>query len=273
MGCPLPASPEPVMPPEVLLLKTEHERRNAGAEADEIVLRDCTSIRIHPESRFAFEHFCYISPVMTAELDSFIKLTADKTCLMDIGALHGIFCLAFAAGRPGRQAVAVDASSIAFARLLYNVHRNGLLSTVVPVECALSDTSGTLRMHYEWEHAVAANTAATEGAEQKSFSVKRRTGDELCQSLSFDPDVVKIDVEGHEVKVVTGLARVIKHNHPLIFLELHPGRIVQEGDNIADLVRLFASEGYRAEFLSGAAVALSDIENFTEDERVVLLPP
>jgi len=255
---------------EVSALKAEFERRNAGAEANEIIVRDGLSLRVHPDSRCAIEYFCYSSPVMVEELDRFIELTKDKTRLMDIGALHGIFSLVFVANHPWREALAVDASPIAFARLLYNIHKNKLFN-IKPIECALSDASGTLLMHYEWEHAVAANTKGADSG-QNLLSVARMTGDELCGSVSFVPDVVKIDVEGHEVKVIKGLSQIISRFRPLVFLELHPFWIKQERDDVTDLIRVLEATGYQASLTEGAAMSIEDIARINQDCRLVLKP-
>jgi FkbM family methyltransferase len=228
------------------------------------------NLRVHPGSREAFEHFCFRAPEMVVELDSFIEHTQDKRRLLDIGALHGIFSLVFAANHPEKSVVAVDASPVAFARLLYNIHCNGL-SQITPVECALSESAGTLRMHYEWEHAVAANTEAADSAAHL-LSVVRRTGDELCGSLSFEPDVIKMDVEGHEVKVFKGLAKVIERHRPLIFLELHPTRIAEERDDVKDLVRPLLAAGYQASLIGGDPFPIQEMSRFTTDQRLLLSP-
>lgn len=107
---------------------------------------------------------------------------------------------------------------------------------------------------------------------QKYLSVMKRTGDELCEHLSFDPDVLKIDVEGHEVKVVKGLSRLLERTRPLVFLELHPGRVGQERDQIEDLTKIFEAGGYRASLVDGRAIQLQDISDFTEDQRMFLTP-
>jgi FkbM family methyltransferase len=252
----------------VLFLKDQHNRRNSTAAANEIVLRDGLTLKIHPECRYGFEHFCFIAPVMVEELNCFIANTRDRTRLLDVGALHGIFSLVFAARGQSNEAVAVDASPLAFARLLYNIHKNGF-ANITPVECALSDAEGTLQMHYEWEHAVA---VARNSPIQTHLLAMKRTAEELCESLSFVPDVVKIDVEGHEVKILRGMSRLIERSRPLVFLELHPRRIAQENDQITELLQVFASNRYRAFLVGSGDIGIQDIATFTEDQRLMLTP-
>ncbi len=205
---------------------------------------------------------------MAEELDCFIRATRDKQNLLDVGALHGIFSLVFAAHRPERRALAVDASPIAFARLLYNIHKNQA-TNVTPIECALSDEVGHLRMHYEWEHAVA---AGTDGESHDGIVLEKTTGDSLCESRHFEPDAIKIDVEGHELKVLRGLRATIERNRPIIFLEVHPGRIHQEGHRLDELAQFISETSYRASLVSGVSIVPAQITEFVEDERLVLQP-
>ncbi|MBB5030972.1 FkbM family methyltransferase [Prosthecobacter vanneervenii] len=255
--------------PKVEPLRKAHDLLNRDCDDSELVLRQGLQFRLHPESIEPFLAFCYLYPPMVEEMDSFLRLTAGKRRLLDVGALHGVFSLAFIGAEPDRRAVAVDASPIAFARLLYNVHHNAA-GKVTPVECALSSQNGVVRMHYEWEHAVAAggDERGTSGA----ISVTSRRGDELCDSLSFLPDVIKIDVEGHEVKVLRGLEPVILSTRPTIFLEIHPGRIRQEQDTLELLVSMFESWHYEALHFDGRIAGNEEICCLVTDERLVLRP-
>src|SRR5262245_43815018 len=69
-------------------------------------------------------------------------------------------------------------------------------------------------MRYQWEHAVAAPLSEPGGR----ILVEKIAGDALCAKLAFKPDVIKIDVEGHELKVINGLIQTIIVIKPLLFL-------------------------------------------------------
>jgi FkbM family methyltransferase len=162
---------------------------------------------------------------------------------LDVGALHGVFSLAFASDV--KEAVAVDASPIAYARLRHNARVNPTLR-LSTVECALSDHAGSLPMHYEWEHAVAAKT------EEPSISVPCMMGDTLCAEHQFQPDVIKIDVEGHEAKVLRGLDKTLATCHPLLFIELHPELLRQEGDDVGHVIAELHRKSYRGVDVHGS---------------------
>lgn len=255
--------------PQVEALKRAYDLLNRGTATPELALRDGLRFRLHPESVEPFQAFCFTYPPMVLEMDSFLRLTAGRQRLLDVGALHGVFSLAFVRSDPGRHAVAVDASPIAFARLLYNVHQN-CPQQVKPVECALSFQSGTVAMHYEWEHAVAAGTGAEISGPVVNMISQR--GDDLCQRLSFEPDVIKIDVEGHEIKVLKGLDATVAASRPLIFLEVHPLRIRQEQDSLEDLLSILEGWRYGVFHLDGVQVGADELVNSREDMRVILRP-
>lgn len=232
-------------------LEIAYRTLNEGLGSDTMMLRPNLEVRIHPDSRNPFERFCIV-PSLVDEMNCFLEATKKKERLLDIGALHGIFSIVFAIQSPSRTVLSIDASPIAFARLLYNIHKNEL-SNIVPVECAVSEKAGVLSMHYEWEHAVAAGTDST----NKQLDVEMDTCDNLCDSRAFDPDVIKIDVEGHEIKVLKGLSEIIRRCSPLIFLEIHPRRIAEEGDDINFLEEFFGGLGYTASWVSGGNFPLS----------------
>ena len=253
--------------PHVESLKRAYDLLNRGHAIPELVLRDGLRFRLHPESVEPFVAFCYLYPAMVEEMDAFLLLTAGRQRLLDVGALHGVFSLAFTGANPERRAVAVDASPVAFARLLYNIHHN-VPQQVTAVECALSSQSGTVAMHYEWEHAVAAGTRGENAG--RTIQMVCETGDDLCRRLNFEPDVVKIDVEGHEIKVLKGLDATIAASRPLIFLEVHPLRIRQEQDSLQDLLSILERWRYGVFHLDGGEVGADELVNSRGDMRVVL---
>ncbi|MBV9962211.1 MAG: FkbM family methyltransferase [Parafilimonas sp.] len=248
-------------------LKEKHLRLNKNTPQNQMVFRDGIAMYVHPDSRFGFEHFCFISPEMVEEMDQFIRQTVDKKNLLDIGALHGVFSLVFAVNNPEKKVVSIDASPLAFARLLYNIHKNKL-ANITALDCAISDSPGKLLMHYEWEHAVATGTLE----DDKSFEIDKQTGDNICRLLNFEPDVIKIDVEGHEIKVLKGLSTIIQRLKPMVFLELHPQAIKNEGDNISELFSIFKPGEYYMSLPGNVMVTSDNIDDLKQVTRVLLKP-
>lgn len=250
-------------------LYSEYQHRNAGVSASKIILRDNIILQIHPDCKIAFEYFCFRNMEMVEELNSFLALTTDCKALLDIGALHGVFSLTFTKCAPKlRSALAVDASPIAFSKLLYNIYKNPEC-LIIPVECAVSNKEDNLKMSYEWEHAVA---GAHNTDRNSTFEAPSLKGDSLCSDKDFEPDAIKIDVEGHEIEVLEGLEDTIHKFHPMIFLEVHPTRIAVGDRCLRELLGLIKQ--YSFKIFRTNQVALTDHEflSLTDDTRLILLP-
>jgi len=258
--------PEPEISedPRVGVLREEHQRRNRDMPLNVILLRDGIRINAHPDSVAGFECFSYGIPDMVKEMDCFLEEAIGCSRFLDIGALHGVFSLAFALTHPDGKCLAIDASPLAFSKLLYNIHKNKSVS-IDTIECAVSDNEGQLSMHFEWEHAISAGTVAS-----TSVSVPMMTGDMICNETKFSPDLVKIDVEGHEVHVLRGLLTTLKTHKPKIFLEIHPGRIREERMSLSNIRDMLEPVGYSVRRVDGRNIEWHEVEAFTNDTRIVL---
>ncbi len=52
-------------------------------------------------------------------------------------------------------------------------------------------------------------------------------------------NVIKVDVEGAELKVLNGMKKFLAINNPVLFIEIVPEMIEQNGGNVGELVQLF----------------------------------
>lgn len=196
----------------------------------------------HIDTVDAFSCFTLKDADMIKEMKAFLSLTSEKHCLLDVGALYGIFSLAFTAGNPREKiAYAIEPSPTPFRFLNYNLKFNPEL-TIVPFKIALGAREGNLKMKYEWQHLVAI------GKDEKSsdyVNAKMSTLDKFLEHINRQPDVIKIDTEGYEFNVLKGGIQFLSAHDPLIFLEIHSLRLKQHGIFINQLVELVFSLGYR----------------------------
>jgi len=243
-------------------------RLNRGAAAEEIVLRPGFALRIDPRSREPFEHFCFRSPEMAAELDAFLRRMPGRRRLLDVGACHGIFSLAFVHGRPEARALAVEPSPIACEILAGNVARNAPANVEV-VQAALGEGSGTIRMRRSWHHL----EALGEGQEDDdAVTLPVVSVDDLCAGRGFRPDAVKIDVEGFEHAVLVGAREVLDRDRPVLSLEVHPERLAELGSSTRAVAELLAACRYRASALDGRPLDLGRLTAREGVFRILCLP-
>jgi FkbM family methyltransferase len=212
---------------------------------------------------------------MVRELDGFLAHSAGCRRLLDVGACHGLFALAFTQGRSDAAALAIEPSPLAWEILEANVRSNPG-ARVTPVQTAVGAAPGVLRMHYSWHHLEAdadAEAAAGTGADAPgTLSIPLRTLDSLRDELSFRPDVMKIDVEGYEISVLRGAGRILSEDRPFLFLEVHPPRIRELGGSMRELVDLLTGHGYRVRDLRGAPLVDREVAALDSTARLYCVP-
>lgn len=133
--------------------------------------------------------------------------------VVDIGANIG--GVAFFAAALGAKVLAVEALAENFVLLSEGVLANGLRE-VLPCHAAATDEPGVLHFggYGAWGH-VPKLPGATGLA-----PVPGLRGDDILDLYAFgDPDLVKIDVEGHELQVLKGLERTLDGPRPVVVIE------------------------------------------------------
>lgn len=232
--------------PRLAIRRRTFERANAGLPADRIEIRPGLRLSIEPSAREGFEYFCFRSLDMGRELDGFLAWCRGKGTsrrrLLDVGALHGIFSLVFAAGRPDAEALAIEPSPLAFPILARNAERNPAAPTRA-LQIAAGAAEGTIAMRLDWHHleAVSADEASAPGV----LTIPVRPLDAICAVEGFIPDVIKIDVEGYELEAIRGAVRLLGQVRPDLFIEAHPLHLERLGASMAELFEVLRGFGYR----------------------------
>jgi FkbM family methyltransferase len=159
----------------------------------------------------------------------------------DVGANVGFFTIL------GARLVGESGSVVAFepepenlAALRDNVNLNAF-SNVVVVESAVSSSSGTAQLHV-LHRATARLLPAGDEVERKGSRVVTTSIDDfLAEHPELEPDVVKIDVEGHEAEVIRGMRETLARLRPTVLCELHRTNL--------EVAAAFDEAGYRTTVL------------------------
>ncbi len=86
--------------------------------------------------------------------------------------------------------------------------------------CALSDSNTVLTLNIPREGSACASLEAAATEPNRRVDVRCQRGDSLAEEDGIPmPDIIKIDTEGHELKVIAGLPKIIAEKKPLIFFE------------------------------------------------------
>ena len=105
------------------------------------------------------------------------------------------------------------------------------------------------------------------------IEVKTTTLDKLVSEENYrSPDIVKIDVEGNETLVLSGMTHIFEKNPPIIICELHS----HLGDSVDEVAAILKKYNYHiyaiADFLELPAVELQEIVSLRDARHVVALP-
>lgn len=188
-----------------------------------------------------------IEPALTAVLTERLR---PGMVFVDVGAHYGYFTV-LAARRvwPSGAVVAFEPARSTARVLRANVAH---LDNVMVEETALSDGNGVVRLQDFGPRHSALNTILS-GARVPPAERRRLRGDAYeVRTVSLDhyvarrglrPDFVKLDAEGAEVAILTGMSTVLRECEPLVALETgdYPG---MASPPTADCIDLLAAMGY-----------------------------
>ncbi len=163
------------------------------------------------------------------------KLLERPLRIVDVGANLGTVCLPLAAA--GHKVLAIEPEVVNFGALLAGVAKNGFRN-ITAVHAAASSQWGTVGI--EGDSAWA--TVNQSGANALCCPLN-----DLLKAYGFqDADIIKIDIEGHELDALTGIEETVQINSGLEFIyESNTVAASSFGHTAQELVARFEQLGYR----------------------------
>lgn len=161
----------------------------------------------------------------TALLNKMFNNINDGDVIYDIGANIGVISFLLVGNPTAKNSVvySFEPEPRNFNQLKKNIALNNLCNRVFPHQLALGKEKGTVELFVrgkagEGRHSIAASKGST-GA----VTVDVEACSVFAQSSGKAPDIVKIDVEGAEGQVLSGMEVIITRNKKPreIFLEIH----------------------------------------------------
>lgn len=156
------------------------------------------------------------------EITTCSKYIRTDGIVIDIGANIGLHSVHFSRAAQSGRVISVEPSRSTFATLLKNTAK---LPNVIPLNVALSDGNGTQTFYVAEDNAYSGLKNTRRKAILRTEHVACFAGDYILAPLIQDArvDLIKIDVEGLETQVLTGLTRIISKHKPIIFCEIFGG--------------------------------------------------
>jgi FkbM family methyltransferase len=179
--------------------------------------------------------------------DAVARFVKPGDAVLDVGGHIGYSALRFADWvGPTGKVIAFEPLGENVAHIAKNLELNGLADRVRVVQAAVADRQG--------EAAFAVHSADNAGMGALDPHARTRTIQVPTVALDDWLDghgvaktaLVKIDVEGAEALVLSGMQRGLrKDRYPAIFLEVHPTRLSAFGSSLEAVFEMLRASGYR----------------------------
>jgi len=167
---------------------------------------------------------------------------------VDLGANEGLFSLlaAHLVGDEGKV-VAVEPSRRELARLRANLMLNRF-DNVDVIPAAACEDAGSVELHIAGYEHEGLNSLGALPSENLWSSVERVNAIRLSAAIDdraiTHVDFIKIDVEGAEVRALTGALELLERDKPVLLLEVNRPLLASQGTSAEDLEQLLGSLGY-----------------------------
>jgi FkbM family methyltransferase len=187
------------------------------------------------------------------------RLCPDDAIVLDVGANVGAQALPLAAALSASATViAVEPTDAAFARFQRNLALNpGLASRVRPMHLALGAEGDAPQAAYfsAWPLGQADNLHPIHRGAPQPSSAPVSTLDALLRTLDVRRlDLIKLDVDGHELPVLRGAGETLARLRPTVVFEFCPYLLEERREAPDALLSLLDAAGYAFRDARGRAI-------------------
>lgn len=195
----------------------------------------------------------------------------DDATIFDVGANVGTMSLGLARTFKASRVFAFEPTDYAFGKLKKNLELNPELSRrIIPTQAFLSDVAMpeaevALTPYSSWriDKRVDGAHKVHSGTPQAARGVPASTIDEFCDENGVSSiDLIKIDTDGFEYKVLQGARRAVKRDMPYVIFELGLYLMAEHGVTFSQYEDYFSSMGYHLR--DSDSGELIDESNYTQ---------
>ncbi len=177
-------------------------------------------------------------------MDTLFELCKKDSVVLDIGVNIGWTALNLSRICTAGRVIGFEPDPLNYEMCLENVRLNkpGNL-TLVPI--ALGSENGVVSMRVPAPSNRGGNRVSPAGSDAPAGNIRMMTVDNYCQESGISRiDLVKIDTEGYELRILKGATRTLRDHRPTLFIELNDDNLREQGDCARDLMVLLHSLGY-----------------------------
>lgn len=182
------------------------------------------------------------------------EIGGKEAKFFDIGANAGFYSLALSAYFPGIEGIAFEPIPTTYNTLLKNLEINQI-STIEALNLGLGETEGELVFYtYPSQSGSSSMTQNVDSADMLEVKCRVAVLDEFCESNHAKADFIKCDVEGAELFVFKGAAKMITRDQPVVFTEMLRKWCAKYNYHPNDIIAFFDGLGYSCYVMSGRSI-------------------
>ncbi len=193
----------------------------------------------------------YKTLIEAGEIEGLAAFAKPGSLVIDVGANVGFFTTRFAGWvGPSGRVIAIEPEAVNFARLSRRIEAGGLAGRVRLIEGAACETEGTVWLQINPDHP-GDHKLGSEGV-----PIRGVTLDGIASAEGLPPvSLIKIDVQGAEMRVLGGAGAVIKRCRPALFIEVDDKALRRLDASAALLIETVQALGYTAHRLEKRGVS------------------
>ncbi|HYC67395.1 MAG TPA: FkbM family methyltransferase [Brevundimonas sp.] len=177
--------------------------------------------------------------------DTFLEEARKATVVYDIGANVGIYSLMAAKVNPRAEIIAFEPEPHLTQLVERSARANGFANIEVKRIC-LGDADGEVQLSLA---GVSGHHVAVAGEGKAITTPVARLDSLISRGEIAPPDLIKIDAEGYEFKILSGLGDMLARHQPRIVIEVHEHFMQRYGDSFDGLKALMRKAGYEGVLL------------------------
>lgn len=179
-------------------------------------------------------------------------LLPDNAVIFDVGANIGIMSLQYAKRYPQGKIYAFEAAESVYKKLSANISLNPELSQrIISVLNYVSDSNGqltsTTSTYSSWKVGESkwGRHPLHGGIKKENHGTKLISLDEFSRANDITQvDLIKIDTDGHEFKILNGCKKIIQKYNPIIIFEISQYIMAENGFSFQDICNFLSGYGY-----------------------------